>query len=84
MHRYSRWLPIALLVAATVVGCGDSSADSAVRPASSLKLLNVSYDPTREFYAEFNPEFRSTGGRLTTRTSKSRSLTAGRPSRPER
>ena len=26
-------------------------------PAKEIKLLNVSYDPTREFYTEFNAAF---------------------------
>ena len=35
-----------------VVGLGASSA-----LAASVHLLNVSYDPTREFYRELNVEF---------------------------
>lgn len=53
-----------------LVGCGSStstsgpvvtptssagSSDSSAKPA--VTLLNVSYDPTREFYAEFNKSF---------------------------
>ena len=33
----------------------SGSPDSSAKPA--IKLLNVSYDPTREFYAEFNKSF---------------------------
>ena len=60
-----------LLLAAPFMGCGTSpgisntggtsgatgsgSGDSAAKPA--LTLLNVSYDPTREFYTEFNKSF---------------------------
>ena len=46
-------LSIAAVIAAA--GCGSSSggADTPVE----VKLLNVSYDPTREFYTEFNREF---------------------------
>jgi sulfate/thiosulfate transport system substrate-binding protein len=53
-----------------LVGCGSSTSTSgpAVTPTSSagspdssakpaVKLLNVSYDPTREFYTEFNKSF---------------------------
>ncbi|MCE9527944.1 MAG: sulfate ABC transporter substrate-binding protein [Planctomycetales bacterium] len=53
-----------------LVGCGStaSTGGPAVTPTSSagspdssakpaIKLLNVSYDPTREFYAEFNKSF---------------------------
>ncbi|MBX3438189.1 MAG: sulfate ABC transporter substrate-binding protein [Planctomycetaceae bacterium] len=40
-----------LLLAA---GCGSDTAGSG---AGGVRLLNVSYDPTREFYTEFNQEF---------------------------
>jgi sulfate transport system substrate-binding protein len=30
---------------------------SQVASAASTTILNVSYDPTREFYAEYNPLF---------------------------
>ena len=33
--------------------------------AASPVLLNVSYDPTREFYRDFNAAFASTGRRIT-------------------
>jgi ABC-type sulfate transport system substrate-binding protein len=39
------------LLAVLLSGCG-SSTDS-----RGLELLNVSYDPTREFYREFNARF---------------------------
>ncbi|MCO6456384.1 MAG: sulfate ABC transporter substrate-binding protein [Pirellulaceae bacterium] len=42
-------------------GCDESetNASSSNRAtASAVRLLNVSYDPTRELYAEFNEEFR--------------------------
>ena len=38
------------LLGATLVACGGKG-------KSERKLLNVSYDPTRELYQEFNPEF---------------------------
>lgn len=38
------------------VGCGDSSS-SLSEGGSGLELLNVSYDPTREFYAKYNELF---------------------------
>jgi sulfate transport system substrate-binding protein len=54
---------VALLLAvaglAPLAGCGGASANGAGDSAEgSIKLLNVSYDPTREFYAEFNQAFR--------------------------
>jgi sulfate transport system substrate-binding protein len=43
------------------VGCGSKQSTSANASAggakNTLTLLNVSYDPTREFYTEFNAEF---------------------------
>ena len=49
-----------LLSLAVVAGC-SSKADSASQPSAKggkqIKLLNVSYDPTREFYTEFNKSF---------------------------
>jgi sulfate transport system substrate-binding protein len=44
-----------LLSLAMFSGCGQSSASGG--SARSVKLLNVSYDPTRELYNEFNKEF---------------------------
>lgn len=56
-------LSFAGLLLAAVAGC-SSKADSASSASQSsekggkqIKLLNVSYDPTREFYAEFNKSF---------------------------
>lgn len=46
----------AILLAMSVAGCG-SGADSAAGGNSEIELLNVSYDPTREFYAEYNKLF---------------------------
>jgi sulfate/thiosulfate transport system substrate-binding protein len=59
-------LPAALVVAAlmfVLVGCGGSSKGALSRGGSAsggkpaVTLLNVSYDPTRELYAEFNTAF---------------------------
>lgn len=41
--------------AGLLAGCSGSKADS--DGSASLELLNVSYDPTREFYAEYNELF---------------------------
>lgn len=54
---------IALLSALTflLTGCGVSSSsekdNSAAGKKESVELLNVSYDPTRELYEEFNKDF---------------------------
>ena len=46
-------LALGSIVAASLVlaGCGEKGGDG------SIKLLNVSYDPTRELYKELNPAF---------------------------
>jgi len=50
MHRTALFL--ALLAA--LGGCGHTGGDSG---GTGVKLLNVSYDPTREFYKDFNAAF---------------------------
>lgn len=53
-------LPFALLTVATVasLGClGCSSSSSSSGNSKEVTLLNVSYDPTRELYSDFNAEF---------------------------
>ncbi|MGH8285852.1 MAG: sulfate ABC transporter substrate-binding protein, partial [Steroidobacteraceae bacterium] len=46
------WRPAAALLLLTLTACsGSASTDS------SVTLLNVSYDPTREFYEELNRSF---------------------------
>src|SRR5687767_2100933 len=40
-----------------VSGCDASSNASPANSSSHVTLLNVSYDPTREFYQEFNAAF---------------------------
>ncbi|MGH8220537.1 MAG: sulfate ABC transporter substrate-binding protein [Steroidobacteraceae bacterium] len=53
-----------LLTAAAAAGCSGQGA------ARGLRILNVSYDPTRELYAEYNPAFntywRAKGGKALT------------------
>jgi sulfate transport system substrate-binding protein len=63
----ARRLFLAMLLIATAgyAGCSSSnatsitstSADAAKNSKPAVHLLNASYDPTREFYAEFNKEF---------------------------
>jgi len=58
--RLLRNLALSLALAA-VCGCRESSAPSepaAGKAAGEVTLLNVSYDPTREFYEEYNSAFR--------------------------
>src|SRR5436190_3563899 len=56
MRRLPALALFALACLATVLGCrekGSASAD----PSKEIELLNVSYDPTRELYAEINDAF---------------------------
>lgn len=46
-----------LLAACSFAGCGASTASSTSGGKPVVKLTNVSYDPTRELYADFNKEF---------------------------
>jgi len=54
-----RLLSHLLLLAALCcfAGCGSSTANSTSGTKPAVKITNVSYDPTRELYAEFNKEF---------------------------
>jgi ABC-type sulfate transport system substrate-binding protein len=53
--HFNRLLIVAALCG--FAGCGSSTASSAGATKPSIKITNVSYDPTRELYAEFNKEF---------------------------
>lgn len=46
----------ATALSAVLVACGNKEDKKAAAP-KERKLLNVSYDPTRELYQQFNPEF---------------------------
>jgi ABC-type sulfate transport system substrate-binding protein len=50
VRRSLRWIAVALSTATLVSTTGGSA-------FAELKLLNVSYDPTRELYADFNQAF---------------------------
>lgn len=63
-HNSARRLLLAALLISSVAlaGCTSSNATSSATDKAgdakpAIHLLNVSYDPTREFYAEFNKEF---------------------------
>jgi sulfate/thiosulfate-binding protein len=49
----NRIVLLAAVMLLTACGSGDSGGDA----AGELRLLNVSYDPTRELYREFNEKF---------------------------
>lgn len=48
------YVGLAMLLAVGVAGCGASGP---THPQQTAELLNVSYDPTREFYEELNHKF---------------------------
>src|SRR6476620_606037 len=57
--RYWQFLCLTFL-SMSILGC-DSSSSAVTTDKDGVKtvtLLNVSYDPTREFYAEFNENFK--------------------------
>ncbi|MCD8126049.1 MAG: sulfate ABC transporter substrate-binding protein [Clostridiales bacterium] len=45
------------LLAGALTGCGASSGETSEEGSEVIELLNVSYDPTREFYAAYNELF---------------------------
>lgn len=60
MKARHSFLPMTLsLLALALAGCGSSSASNgkAQSGKTPVTLLNVSYDPTRELYEEFNADF---------------------------
>jgi sulfate/thiosulfate transport system substrate-binding protein len=56
MKRFAPVLALTAALTATACGGGPARGDTA-SSASAVQLLNVSYDPTRELYVEFNEAF---------------------------
>jgi sulfate/thiosulfate transport system substrate-binding protein len=48
---------VILLLMFSICGCGGTDSSTSTNSKPAVTLLNVSYDPTREFYAEFNQSF---------------------------
>lgn len=48
---------IILSTVALLAACGDEAGSGSAKSNDAIELLNVSYDPTRELYKEFNEEF---------------------------
>jgi len=58
--RFFQSLALISVLTLTLTGCGTKSSDSdtgASDTQKSVELFNVSYDPTRELYDEFNQDF---------------------------
>ena len=55
LNRFLGWLGPAVLLT-NISGCGGSGSENA-KSEETIVLLNVSYDPTREFYREYNAAF---------------------------
>jgi sulfate transport system substrate-binding protein len=56
-YRIAAILGIVMLLALGLAGCGKSDTAGAKKAEGPVTLLNVSYDPTREFYKEINETF---------------------------
>lgn len=48
---------IILCAVGLLAACGDEAATGNAKSNETVEILNVSYDPTRELYQEFNEEF---------------------------
>jgi sulfate/thiosulfate transport system substrate-binding protein len=55
-HRVTKWLMI-LCLCAPALRLGAAEPAKPAAPPKPVELLNVSYDPTRELYQEFNEAF---------------------------
>ncbi|MGB3975782.1 MAG: sulfate ABC transporter substrate-binding protein [bacterium] len=74
--KFQRVVALCCVLGVSVIGCGggDKGGKDSRIDRPSLELLNVSYDPTRELYKDFNREFvehrhRQTGELLSIRQS---------------
>jgi sulfate/thiosulfate transport system substrate-binding protein len=61
VNRHSVWILLLLIgLTSSQIGCSGGAGGDSTGSASgktSVTLLNVSYDPTREFYQDFNKSF---------------------------
>ncbi|MFT8315524.1 MAG: sulfate ABC transporter substrate-binding protein [Clostridium sp.] len=48
---------ISILTLSTFAACGNKNSGQATNSKKSIELLNVSYDPTRELYQDYNKAF---------------------------
>lgn len=67
-------LALLTILTLSLTGCGSANSDekaSDQEDKKSVELLNVSYDPTRELYDEFNKDFKKNGRMILAKTSQS-------------
>lgn len=55
--RFVKHAAVILTSLALLTACGKETSNGDGTKAESVEILNVSYDPTRELYQEFNKEF---------------------------
>jgi sulfate/thiosulfate transport system substrate-binding protein len=55
--QFSRRTALLIVPAVLLAACGQKPATSTAAAAAPVKLLNASYDPTRELYVEYNAAF---------------------------
>ena len=82
MRRFVKMAALCLALALCLSGCGGQEA--AQEEEQTLSLTNVSYDPTREFYAAYNEMSSPAGRKRRARRWKSPSPMAARAPRPYR
>jgi sulfate/thiosulfate transport system substrate-binding protein len=56
--KINHFIPLILTSTLLLASCGKNQPAAPGATAKTLKLLNVSYDPTREFYVEINEAFK--------------------------
>jgi len=55
--RAAAIMAAAALAAVSLAGCGSAPSGGAAASSGKVTILNVSYDPTRELYSEYNAAF---------------------------
>lgn len=57
LHAATLWAALVSVIPLMLCGCSGPPAGDPAKATPTVTILNVSYDPTREFYVEFNEEF---------------------------
>ena len=56
IHKATTLTLAAVLLTGSLTGCGKGK-DNSAKDSNKITIINVSYDPTREFYVEYNKAF---------------------------